>query len=237
MADRHQMGEFWDARAREDAMYFVDDRMRYGAADQESFWAGGHEAVELILGELGVSLSGHETVVEIGCGIGRITRALATRARRVLALDVSEQMLARAREHNPDLATVSWLLGSGSDLAGIADADADACFSHVVFQHIPDPAITLGYVREMGRVLVPGGWAAFGVSNLPAVHRPRARRLRDAVAARLGRAPRGTSDPRWLGSSVDLDQLAAAAGEGGLRVERVVNPGTQFCLVLLRRAS
>ena len=189
MADRHQMGEFWDARAREDAMYFVDDRMRYGAADQETFWAGGHEAVELILGELGVSLSGHETVVEIGCGIGRITRALATRAARVLALDVSEQMLARAREHNPDLATVSWLLGSGSDLTGIADGEADACFSHVVFQHIPDPAITLGYVREMGRVLTPGGWSAFGVSNLPAVHRPRARRLRDAVAAGSGAPP------------------------------------------------
>jgi len=88
MADEHHMGEFWDERAREDALYFVDDRMAYGAPDEQAFWAGGEEAVDLILGELGVSLSGDETVVEIGCGVGRITRALAGRAREVVALDV-----------------------------------------------------------------------------------------------------------------------------------------------------
>lgn len=225
------MGEFWDDRAREDALYFVDDRMAYGAADQEAFWAGGAEAVDLILGELDVGLSGGETVVEIGCGVGRITRALAARADRVLALDVSIRMLELAREHNPDLGNVTWLQGSGTDLSGVPDGEADACFSHVVFQHIPDPQITLGYVREMGRVLKPGGWSAFQVSNAPAVHEPR----RTGLRARLGRGPQGTDDPRWLGSAVDLDELEAAAGDGGLRVERVVRAGTQFCLVLLRR--
>ena len=34
---------FWDERAREDALHFVDDRMQYGAADEERFWAGGAE--------------------------------------------------------------------------------------------------------------------------------------------------------------------------------------------------
>jgi len=33
------MGRFWDERAREDAMFFVDDREPYGNADAERFWA------------------------------------------------------------------------------------------------------------------------------------------------------------------------------------------------------
>ncbi len=232
------MGEFWDARAREDSLFFVDDRLEYGAADAERFWAGGPAALDQILGALEVTVDAGQTVVEIGCGVGRITRPLAERARRVVALDVSGEMLALARRDNPALDNVEWLQGSGVDLAGVTNASADACFSHVVFQHIPDPRITLGYVREMGRVLKPGGWAAFQISNAPEVHDRTpgsAKRARLAVARRLGRAPHGTGDARWLGSAVDLGDLERSAADGALSVERVLHARTQFCLVLLRR--
>ncbi len=52
-------------------------------------------------------------MVEIGCGIGRITRVLAERAHSVRAVDVSERMLAQARELNADVENVKWLLGDG----------------------------------------------------------------------------------------------------------------------------
>jgi hypothetical protein len=109
----------------------------------------------------------------------------------------------------------------------------------VVFQHIPDPAITLGYVREMGRVLRPGGWSAFQVSNDPRVHEGSSRPtgLRARLATLVGRAPRGQSDPAWLGSAIDLDELAAAADSAGMDVERVDGAGQQFCLVVLRRRA
>lgn len=74
-------------------------------------------------------------------------------------------MLELAREHNPALDAVEWIHGDGTSLEPLADASADACFSQVVFQHIPDPEITLGYVAEMGRVLRPGGSAV----ELPAL--------------------------------------------------------------------
>jgi SAM-dependent methyltransferase len=164
-----------------------------------------------------------------------MTRALAQRGASVRALDVSEEMLELARSYNPGLENVEWIHGDGESLAGIDTGSADCCFSHVVFQHIPDPRITLGYVREMGRVLRSGGWSAFQVSNDPSVHRPDhaswAKRLRSLI----GREPRGQEDPAWLGSAVDLDDLRSAAAEGGLALERVENEGTQYCLVLLRR--
>jgi SAM-dependent methyltransferase len=232
MADPADMREFWDERARENALYFVDNTLDYRSPDAERFWREGELVVERILQMLGASVEPGDHVVEIGCGVGRLTRALAALAARVTALDVSAEMLARARELNPELDGVTWLEGDGASLAGVDDASADACLSHVVFQHIPDPGVTLGYVREMGRVLRPGGWSAFQVSNDPGVHRPR-RRLR----ALLRRGPRGQEHPAWLGSAVDLDELGATAAAAGMDVERVEGAGTQFCLVLLRRRA
>jgi len=227
------MQRFWDARAREDALYFIDTRHTYGAPDLERFWASGEEDLDLLLARLGAALAPTDVVVDIGCGAGRLTRALAARTAEVVAIDVSAEMLERARALNPQAANITWLHGDGTSLAPIADASADACVSHVVFQHIPDPEITLGYVREIGRVLRPGGWAAFQVSNDPAIHvRSRGQGLRRL----LGRAPRGQSDARWLGSAVSLEDLRAAAREGGLVLERVEGEGTQYCLVLARRA-
>ena len=227
---------FWDERAREQALFFVDNTVDYRAPDVERFWAEGERAVSAILGELGVEIEPSDTVVEIGCGVGRLTRVLAGRAGRVIALDVSSEMLTRARDLNPELGNVTWLHGDGASLAGIDDASAGACFSHVVFQHLPDPELTLGYVREMGRVLRPGGWAAFGLSTDPAVHRPR-RRLGWRLAAVLGRGPRGQEDPAWLGSAVPLDRLERCANEAGLGLERVLHPNTQFTLVRARRRA
>jgi SAM-dependent methyltransferase len=231
------MGTFWDERAREDAYFFVDNRLVYGRTDAERFWRAGESDLDRFLGSLGASIRPSDTVVEVGCGVGRLTRVIAERADRVEAIDVSAEMLAIARREHRGLHNVRWLQGDGTSLAGIEDASADACVSYVVFQHIPDPAVTLGYVREMGRVLRPGGWAAFQVSNDPAVHRPPSRitRARRRALAALGRFPRGQSAAPWLGSSVEVSALRTAASDGGMGIDRVVGEGTQFCLVLARR--
>jgi SAM-dependent methyltransferase len=231
------MRRFWDARAAEDPFYFVDNRLRYREPDLERFWAGGAESLDLMLELLGAELRPGTDVVEIGCGVGRVTRALASRGARVRALDVSERMLDAARELNPGLDGVEWVLGDGHSLAGIADESADAVQSHVVFQHIPDPQVTLGYVREIGRVLRPGGWAALHLSNAPERHRGPgfAARAQGAVRSLLHRAPRGQNHPAWLGSAVDLDELRTVAGEAAMHLERVVGAGSPNCLVLLHK--
>ena len=230
------MRRFWDARAAEDAVYFVDSRQRYGQPDLDRFFAVAEDDLERFLGPLGVAFRASDTVVEIGCGLGRMTRIVARRVARVVAIDVSEEMLSRARELNPGLDNVDWVLGDGTSLAPLDDETADACFSAVVFQHVPDPEITLGYVREVARVLRPGGWAALNVSNDPGVHRPRGG-LATRLRALSGRGPRGQRHPAWLGSSVDLDALRRSAREAGLETERVTGAGTQYCCLLLRKGG
>ena len=231
-----EMREFWDDRAREDAFFFVDSRLKYRDPDVERFWQEGEADLDLLLDAVGVSLENLESVLDIGCGLGRLTRAIAARVKTVYALDISAEMLERARKLNAHLENVEWMQGNGLDLRPVGDGSLDACVSHVVFQHIPDPEITFSYVREMARVLKVGGWSAFQISNDPAVHRVRSsRRPLQRVAELRGRAPRGCDEEPWLGSMIELDELESRASEVHLAVERVVNPGTQLCLVLLRR--
>jgi SAM-dependent methyltransferase len=231
------MREFWDARAREDALYFIDNRRRYRDPDLEGFWAGGEADLDQILSELGVRVQPGDVALDIGCGVGRLTRVLAGRARKVYGLDVSAEMLERARQLNAHLENVSWIHGDGTTLAPLADGSVDVCVSHVVFQHLPDPRLTYGYVQEMGRVLRAGGWAAFQVSGDPNVHHAVARAAtpRERLAALVGRRPHGQRDPAWLGSAVDMAELRRTAAGSGLAIERTVGEGTQFCLMLARR--
>lgn len=232
------MREFWDQRAREEPYFFVDDRRAYGDPDLGSFWSAGERDLDRLLTALELAIEPDDEVLDLGCGVGRLTRVIAARARRVQGFDISREMIDRARRHHRGLDNVEWIVGDGRSLEPIADASIDACLSHVVFQHIPDPGITLGYIAEMGRVLRAGGWAAFQLSNDPTVHRRQTgiRGARRRLAAAAGRAPRGQDDPAWLGSSVRLDDLGQACRRGGLEIERLVGPGSQFCLVRARRA-
>ena len=231
------MRDFWNQRAEENAFFFVDNQLDYRNPRADEFWTRGEKEFDDMLDAVAARIEPDDDVVDIGCGVGRLTRVISRRAASVRAIDVSPRMLELAREHNGSLENVTWLLGDGESLAGVDDASADVCVSHVVFQHIPDPAITLGYVREIGRALRPGGWAAFQISNDPHLHRKRTGRegLRILLKAITRRGPKGQADPSWLGSHVDLDDLREAAADGGMTVERAVGEGTQFCYVRLRR--
>jgi SAM-dependent methyltransferase len=228
--DAEHMKDFWDARARENAEYFVDNRLDYNDGDEQFFWQQGAKDLETMLASVGAPpLRPTDAVLDIGVGVGRLSRALAPQVGALTGIDVSREMIARAAE-NLAAHDVRLIVGDGTSLAPLRDASFDVVISLVVFQHIPDPQITLGYVRETGRVLKPGGWAAFQVSNDPAIHTadyPRPSLLRRL----LGRAPQGTDDPAWRGSAVDLDAVRAAASDARMTVAATSGEGTQYCIV------
>jgi 16S rRNA (adenine1518-N6/adenine1519-N6)-dimethyltransferase len=63
-------------------------------------------------------LDGQEAAVEVGAGVGNLTRLLAERARRVVAVEVDEQLVAVLREQVSDLPNVQVLHG---DVLSISD--------------------------------------------------------------------------------------------------------------------
>jgi SAM-dependent methyltransferase len=224
------MAQFWDERARENAEYFVDNRLDYKHGDEKFFWEQGEKDLDRMLESVGAQLGPGDAVLDLGCGVGRLTRVLAGRVSTVQGIDVSAEMIERAKANLAERDNVAFHVGDGTSLQPVADASVDTVISLVVFQHIPDPQVTLGYVREIGRVLRPGGWTAFQVSNDPTIHTrdyPKPS-LKDRL---LGRAPKGQDDPAWRGSAVSLDELRAAAADGGLEIRETVGEGTQYCIV------
>jgi hypothetical protein len=96
-------------------------------------------------------------VVEIGCGIGRFVQALAGGAAQVTGLDVSEGMVARARERCADLTNVTLAVSSGRDLSGVADSSAELVLGADVFPYLVQAGVAGAHVAEAARVLRPGG--------------------------------------------------------------------------------
>src|SRR5712675_519952 len=95
-----KMRQDWDARARENARYYVNTE-REDWTDAEFFASGRQTVKEEILTDMINICQGKDPgamrVLEIGCGAGRVTRALAELFGEVHAVDVSSEMIQRAR--------------------------------------------------------------------------------------------------------------------------------------------
>src|SRR5262249_17787133 len=131
---------------------------------------------------------------EIGCGAGRLTKALAAIFGEVHGVDVSPEMIRLGREKLAGISNVHLHVNNGVDLSVLPSVPFDFAFSFIVFQHIPDKGIVESYIREVHRVLRPGALFKFQVEGGPAAEGPAdtwrgvsftERELRD-IAARCG---------------------------------------------------
>lgn len=98
------------------------------------------------------------TVLEVGPGGGKWTVRIAPLVKKMIVLDVSDDMLRRTRERceSAGITNVEFLLGNGRDFQPVGDDHIDFFFSYDVFVHIALED-TWPYALEMARVLKPGG--------------------------------------------------------------------------------
>jgi SAM-dependent methyltransferase len=152
----------WDERARKNAFHYIASWRKEW--DLATFLASGEvDFNRLVLPALvrcNLPVSGR-SMLELGCGTGRMTHSFARRFAEVCAVDISPEMLARAREIHAEQENIRWLLGNGSDLSGIDSDSMDLVFSYLVLQHLPNESLVCQYIREMLRVLRPGGTVLF----------------------------------------------------------------------------
>ncbi len=154
------MAEDWDRRAEENARFYIapDDW-----TTEEEFDRSGEREVEAhILKDL--ALSPESRVLEIGCGLGRLLKPLASRSAEVHGVDISTEMISRAHERLSGLTNVRLRRTDGS-LGAFPDGYFDLCYSWRVFQHVPRKQLVLQYFQEASRVLKPGGIFRFDVAK------------------------------------------------------------------------
>ncbi len=164
-----KMQRDWDARARENARFYVNTA-REDWTDGEFFRSGEQTVMEEVLTDMTNICQGiwpkRMKVVEIGCGAGRVTRALSDVFGEVHAVDVSGEMISQARQALGGRPNVLLYQNNGTDLSVLpAGAQFDFAFSSIVFQHIPSREVIENYVREVHRVLRPGALFKFQVQG------------------------------------------------------------------------
>jgi SAM-dependent methyltransferase len=171
----------WDRRARENARHYVVTGQNEWS-DEEFYRSGEITLQEEILNDLTNICQGKDPkqmrVLEIGCGAGRVTRALAGFFGEVWGVDISAEMVRQAREACVGLSNAHVVQNNGKDLRAVSDPwrvrlrleprrEFDFAFSFMVFQHIPSRAIIDNYVGEAYRLLRPGGLFKFQVQGSP----------------------------------------------------------------------
>ncbi len=122
------------------------------------FLATGEREVERLMelsDRLGVPMA-RTAALDYGCGVGRITRALASRFETVVGLDISAAMVARAAALNGDLPNARFQLTSGVDLDVLGTERFDLVYCALVLQHLPSHRLIEATIGRLASVLAPG---------------------------------------------------------------------------------
>jgi ubiquinone/menaquinone biosynthesis C-methylase UbiE len=164
-----RMRDDWNARAQEDANYYVAFGRRQ--QDEAEFFATGERVAASLLWETErldtTSNQRARRALEIGCGPGRLIRPLSQHFGEIHGVDVSDEMIHLARERLRGIPHAHVHVNQGSELAQFADASFDFVYSYAVFQHIPSREVIVNYLRETRRILKPRGIARLHFNGLP----------------------------------------------------------------------
>lgn len=151
---------FWEQMAAtpQGAMAAVD-----GSADEETLQVTGRWTANQMAHALLLKKS--DRVLELGCGVGRIGRELASQCGCWHGVDISDNMLRVACTRTAHLTNVEFHLLSRASLTLFPDNAFDKAYAVAVFIHLDKEDVFL-YLRELARVLRPGGMVYFDNWNL-----------------------------------------------------------------------
>jgi SAM-dependent methyltransferase len=163
----------WDSLGSVDPLWAVltDPARRNGGWDLEEFMETGRLTVGAAVDTLtrhDVSLG--ERVLDFGCGVGRLSNALAEHAKSVVGIDLAASMVDRARELNRHPDQVEFVLYDGLTLP-FEDGSFDGALSLLVLQH-GRPEVQLRCLMELQRVVRPGGVLMLQIPSRPLPPKP-----------------------------------------------------------------
>lgn len=170
-----------------------------------------------------VPLAGKK-VLDVGCGGGILTEAMAGLGAEVTGIDLSEKALKIAKLHLYESGrSVDYQLVSAEDFAAQRAGEFDVVTCMEMLEHVPDPA---SVVAACSRLVKPGGWVFFSTLN----RNPKSY-LFAIIGAEyiLNLLPRGTHE--WS-KFIKPAELARMAREAGLDSQQLIgmtyNPLTKI---------
>ncbi len=210
-----KMERDWNRRARENARYYIAT-MRTDWTDEDFLNSGRATIEQHILNDM-PNICGERDpkkmrVLEVGCGAGRLTKALAEVFGEVYGVDVSGGMIDAARAFLRAQSNAFVYRNNGMDLTVLPDLRFNFAFSYLVFQHIPSSEIIESYFREVNRRLLPGSLFKCQVNGC------------------LGKPRRFSwlsKSNTWVGAALSEEQVVDMAERSGLEARHMLGAGTQ----------
>jgi SAM-dependent methyltransferase len=174
----------WDDLALRDCLWAIltDERKAGGKWDFAEFMATGNREIESVieyLSGIGIELDYKGSALDFGCGVGRLTQALAGRFSNCVGVDISPQMIQQAENIN-QYPHCRYLANADVQLP-FSDSSFSFIYSNIVLQHVP-PRFAEQYLREFVRVLTRNAILVFGVQD--SFVGPALVRIRNAVRLR-----------------------------------------------------
>lgn len=166
---KHQ--DCWERLSKEDPLWAIlsyedkrgrkwelDDFLRTGQEDMNYY-------VEILQTVAGMKKH-FDSVLDFGCGVGRLTQAWRKHATIVTGVDISKSMISQARELASGILNIKYICNSRPDLSDFASSSFDLIFSHICLQHMPW-AMARGYLKEFSRLCKSGGYVIFQLPSRP----------------------------------------------------------------------
>jgi len=161
MDDLDQIKQDWDDLAEIDATWFNTPSEPL-AQDVALFFQSGKSHLEKELESirrLDIALE-RRVALDFGCGVGRISQALAAEFEICYGVDISDGMIEQARRYNRHGDRCRYRVNREPDIAIFEDEYFDFVFSTNVLQHNP-PDVIRAYLSEFIRILKPDGVLSF----------------------------------------------------------------------------
>jgi ubiquinone/menaquinone biosynthesis C-methylase UbiE len=154
----------WEDLATVDPLWAIlsDEKKQFGRWDIEEFFASGQREIDDLMKVCGFRPGFNGRVLDFGCGVGRLSRALRSYFEEVYGVDISEEMIRLAREQT---SSCTFLVNQTDNLHLFQNDFFDFVYSNIVLQHQRTGDLAKAYVREFIRVTRPKGMIVFQIPH------------------------------------------------------------------------
>ncbi len=167
---KHKYHSDWDEFAQLDPKWAIltEPSKKYNKWNDKEFFETGEREIRNFLTKiesLDIEIKFGQAL-DFGCGIGRLTRALAKHFDKVYGIDISEKMISNAKKLHKENKKMVFLQNTQNDLSCFKSNKFDLIYSVFTLQHISERNVIKDYITEFLKILKPGGLLYF---QLPTV--------------------------------------------------------------------
>ncbi len=226
--------EWWNKSLDEVGVHSMD-KLVSADSNWSAVLQSGRDDLARAIAVTGMTCGPDRTVVEVGCGLGRMSTALADHFGRVVGVDIAPRLIDEACRRN-DVSQVSFEVADGVHLRPESINECDTVFSYEVFYYI-NPEGLATYFRDAFQLLRSGGEFVFQLNMEPI-------RLTTRLSFLLRRMLYSCGIKHWRGWPTGAgyrryhhspDWLRRTLTEVGFHVDKITGPTARQTWIVARK--